>query len=64
MRYDRVRASLDQHTTCIVAAYVAGAARLQPVSLPPGSRHAVQADAGVAQRDPRSNPERPISTFT
>jgi site-specific recombinase XerD len=27
MRYDRARASLDRHATCIVAAYVAGAAR-------------------------------------
>ena len=27
MRYDRVRTSLDRHATCIVATYVAGAAR-------------------------------------
>ena len=27
MRYDRARGSLDRHATCIVAAYVAGAAR-------------------------------------
>jgi integrase/recombinase XerD len=27
MRYDRARTSLDRHATCIVAAYVAGAAR-------------------------------------
>jgi hypothetical protein len=27
MRYDRPRTSLDRHATCIVAAYVAGAAR-------------------------------------
>jgi site-specific recombinase XerD len=27
MRYDRARGSLDRHTTYIVAAYVAGAAR-------------------------------------
>jgi integrase/recombinase XerD len=27
MRYDRARASLDRHATCIVAAYLAGAAR-------------------------------------
>jgi integrase/recombinase XerD len=26
-RYDRARASLDRHATCIIAAYVAGAAR-------------------------------------
>jgi hypothetical protein len=26
MRYDRARASLNRHATCIVAAYVAGAA--------------------------------------
>src|SRR5712692_7756327 len=27
IRYDRARASLDRHATCVVAAYVAGAAR-------------------------------------
>ena len=27
MRYDRTRGSLDRHATCIVTAYVAGAAR-------------------------------------
>jgi integrase len=27
MRYDRVRTSLDRHATCIVAAFIAGAAR-------------------------------------
>src|SRR5262249_12787371 len=27
MRYDRARASLDRHATCVVAAYLAGAAR-------------------------------------
>jgi len=27
MRYDRARTSLDRHATCIVAAYLAGAAR-------------------------------------
>jgi hypothetical protein len=27
MRYDRARGSLDRHATCIVAAYLAGAAR-------------------------------------
>ena len=27
MRYDRARTSLDRHATCIVAAFIAGAAR-------------------------------------
>jgi hypothetical protein len=27
MHYDRARTSLDRHATCIVAAYIAGAAR-------------------------------------
>jgi hypothetical protein len=27
MRHDRARGTLDRHATCIVAAYVAGAAR-------------------------------------
>ena len=29
MRYDRARGSLDRHATYIVAAYLAGAARLE-----------------------------------
>ena len=28
MRYDRARGSLDRHATCVVAAYVAGAAKV------------------------------------
>ncbi|MHB1596544.1 MAG: tyrosine-type recombinase/integrase [Streptosporangiaceae bacterium] len=32
MRYDRARASPDRHATCIVATYIAGAARWMPAA--------------------------------
>jgi hypothetical protein len=36
MRYDRARGSLDRHATYIVAAYLAGAARVTPAAVLPG----------------------------
>jgi hypothetical protein len=66
MRYDRARGSLDRHATYIVAAYLAGAARLTPIGLaaPSGGPTARRTGPPTLDDDDRERSPTVTSTRT